>query len=152
MRLLAFIALSSIATGGLTASTTSLQEGEVLFSLKVYPTLSSKCFACHGKDAKKIKGELILTSRKGLLKGGESDKPSVVPGKPMLSPLYLAATREHEPDWTAMPPKENDNLSTSQLTEIKKWIELGAPGPVMNCAPSTMPGKDQGPQPLKEYW
>ena len=94
MRLFAFIALSFIATDGLTASTHSPHQGAVLFSLKVYPLLSSKCFACHGKDPKKIKGELDLTSREGLLMGGESEQPSIVPGKPMLSPLYLAAARD----------------------------------------------------------
>ena len=34
------------------------QEGERLFALKVHSVLSSKCFACHGEDFKKIKGEL----------------------------------------------------------------------------------------------
>ena len=37
------------------------QEGERLFALKIRLILSSKCFACHGEDAKKIKGELSLT-------------------------------------------------------------------------------------------
>ena len=129
MRLFAFIALSFIATDGLTASTHSPHQGAVLFSLKVYPLLSSKCFACHGKDPKKIKGELDLTSREGLLMGGESEQPSIVPGKPMLSPLYLAAARDHEPDWPAMPPKENDSLDSRQVTTLKKWIESGAPWP-----------------------
>ena len=94
------------------------QEGERLFALKVRSILSSKCFACHGEDAKKIKGELDLTSRAGLLKGGESEEPSLIPGKPLKSPLYLAATREHEDDWSVMPPKENDKLSVTQLSAL----------------------------------
>mgnify|MGYP001288358013 CR=1 FL=1 len=105
------------------------QEGERLFSLKVRSILSSKCFACHGEDAKKIKGELDLTSRAGLLKGGESEEPSLNPEKPLKSPLYLAATREHEDDWSVMPPKENDKLSVTQLSVLKRWVELGAPWP-----------------------
>ena len=105
------------------------QEGERLFALKVRSILSSKCFACHGGDAKKIKGELDLTSRDGLLKGGESEEPSLVPGKPLKSPLYLAVTREHENDWSVMPPKDNDKLSEVQLSALKRWIELGAPWP-----------------------
>ena len=63
------------------------QEGERLFALKVHSVLSSKCFACHGEDSKKIKGELNLTSRTGLLKGGESREPSLVPGQPLKSPF-----------------------------------------------------------------
>jgi len=105
------------------------QEGERLFALKVRSILSSKCFACHGGDAKKIKGELDLTSRDGLLKGGDSEEPSLVPGKPLKSPLYLAVTREHENDWSVMPPKDNDKLSEVQLSALKRWIELGAPWP-----------------------
>ena len=105
------------------------QEGERLFALKVRSILSSKCFACHGEDAKKIKGELDLTTRDGLLKGGESEESSLVPGDPLNSPLYLAVTREHEHDWSVMPPKENDKLSEVQISALKRWIELGAPWP-----------------------
>ena len=53
----------------------------------------------------------------------------MVPGKPMASPLYLAATRENKDDWSAMPPKESDKLSPAQLAVLKRWIELGAPWP-----------------------
>ena len=37
--------------------------------------------------------------------------------------LYLAATRLHEDDWPAMPPKENDRLTEDQLAELKAWIK-----------------------------
>ncbi len=129
MRSIISICLAFILAGELAASPNRHKQGERLFSLKVYPMLSSKCFACHGEDPKKVKGNLNLTSRVGLLKGGESEEPSLVPGKPMLSPLYLAATRAHEPDWSVMPPKENDRLSTEQVTTLKQWIELYAPWP-----------------------
>ncbi len=101
-------------------------EGERLFALKVRGILNAKCLACHGESGKKLKGELDLSSRAAMLKGGESEEASVVPGKPLASPLYLAATREHEDDWSAMPPKENDKLTVSQLAVLKRWIELGA--------------------------
>ena len=112
------------------------QEGERLFALKIRLILSSKCFACHGEDAKKIKGELSLTSRAGLLKGGESEEPSLVPGKPLKSPLYLAAGRKHEDDWSVMPPKENDKLSSAQLSALKRWVELGADWPDAKIIPA----------------
>ena len=124
MRFTAILLLSFVCK--VSALADARQEGERLFSLKVRLILSSKCFACHGEDAKKIKGELNLTSRAGLLKGGESEEPSLVPGKPLKSPLYLAATREHEDDWSVMPPKENDKLSATQLSALKRWVELGA--------------------------
>ena len=97
-----------------------------LFSLKIRNVLSSKCFACHGENKNKIKGELDLTSHEGLLRGGESGTPAIRSGKPMHSPLYLAITREHDDDWSVMPPKENDKLSEKQIEEIKIWIETGA--------------------------
>ena len=104
------------------------QEGERLFALKIRLILSSKCFACHGEDAKKIKGELSLTSRAGLLKGGESEEPSLVPGKPLKSPLYLAAGRKHEDDWSVMPPKENDSFQLHNFLHSNvglNWVPLG---------------------------
>ena len=70
-----------------------------------------------------------MRSRAGLLKGGESKEPSIVLGKPLQSPLYLAVTRKHKDDWEAMPPKENDKLSAEQLVYIKNWIAGGAPWP-----------------------
>ena len=129
MPLLLIILLCAIAPGALRAKTSTANDGARLFSLKVYPVLSSKCLACHGRDEKKLKGGLDLTSREGMLIGGESTTPSLVPGQPMLSPLFLASTREHEPDWQAMPPKNSDRLNTGQLAAIKKWIALGAPWP-----------------------
>ena len=62
----------------------------------------------------------------GLLAGGDSEKPSLVVGDALSSPLYLAVTREHEDDWTAMPPKENDKLTPEQISYIKQWINAGA--------------------------
>ena len=62
----------------------------------------------------------------GLLAGGDSEKPSLVVDDALSSPLYLAVTREHENDWTAMPPKENDKLTPEQISYIKQWINAGA--------------------------
>ncbi len=103
-------------------------RAEALFANRVLPLFKEKCFACHGDDPADIRGELIMHSRAGLLKGGENETPSLVPGKPGESPLYLAATRDSE-RWSAMPPKENDKLSTQQLADLRDWIAGGAPWP-----------------------
>ena len=42
------------------------------FTLKVLPLLKAKCFACHGDDPEKIKGELNMLSREGLLRAWRS--------------------------------------------------------------------------------
>ncbi|HEY1172445.1 MAG TPA: PSD1 and planctomycete cytochrome C domain-containing protein [Verrucomicrobiae bacterium] len=105
------------------------EAGEVLFVHRIQPLFKEKCLACHGDDEKKIKGDLDMRTLVGLLKGGESEKPSVIAGKPEESPLYLAATRLHENTWSPMPPKENDKLTPEQLAYLKEWIVAGAPWP-----------------------
>ncbi|KAF0178860.1 MAG: hypothetical protein FD161_1619 [Limisphaerales bacterium] len=103
---------------------------EELFARRIQPLFKEKCLACHGDDPKKIKGGLDMRTLVGLLKGGESEKPSIVPGKPDASPLWLAVTREHEAEnWAAMPPKENDKLTKEQLAWVKEWVAGGAPWP-----------------------
>ena len=102
---------------------------DVLFARKIQPLFKVKCLTCHGDDPEKLKGDLDMRTRAGLLKGGESEEPALIPGKAMASPLYLALTRAHEDDWSAMPPKENDKLSAEQIGYIKEWITAGAPWP-----------------------
>lgn len=99
-----------------------------LLAVRVLPLLKEKCLACHGDDAQKLNGKLDLRSRAGVLKGGASGKPAVVPGKPEQSPLFLAVTRQN-PD-LVMPPKDNDRLSAEQVELIRQWITAGAPWPV----------------------
>ncbi|MBT3914189.1 MAG: hypothetical protein HOF22_13485, partial [Verrucomicrobia bacterium] len=122
--------ISLVVLGFQTAVAAEKVEADLLFARKVLPLFKAKCLACHGEEPKKkLKGDFDMRSRAGLLKGGESEEPSIVPGKPLQSPLYLAVTREHEDDWESMPPKENDKLSTVQVAYIKDWIVGGAPWP-----------------------
>ncbi len=104
-----------------------LSEGRAnrLFTLKVLPLFKEKCFGCHGNDAEDIRGDYNLLTREAMLKGGESEEPSVIPGKPDESPLYQAVLWEGY----EMPPKENDRLTTEETEYIRKWIEAGAPWP-----------------------
>lgn len=140
-RLIATISL--VAIGLQTAVTSEKVEADLLFVRKVLPLFKSKCLPCHGKDPKKkLKGEFDMRSRAGLLKGGESKDPSFVIGKPLQSPLYLAVTREHEGDWEPMPPKENDKLSTVQVSYIRDWIVGGAPWPDVKQIAELLKQKD----------
>ncbi|HUR53706.1 MAG TPA: DUF1549 domain-containing protein, partial [Gemmataceae bacterium] len=103
-------------------------DAEAVFALRVLPVLKAKCFACHGGDAAKVKRGFDLTSRAALLKGGDSGKPGVSPGKPADSPLYKAVVRT-DADFAAMPPKENDKLTDAETRAVKDWIDGGAPWP-----------------------
>ena len=75
---------------------------------------------CHGGD--KIRGDLDLTTRAGLLKGGE-EGPSVIPGKAGESFLMTVLRHEEEP----LMPAKADKLSPDALKKIADWINLGAP-------------------------
>jgi mono/diheme cytochrome c family protein len=101
---------------------------EALYVRRIAPLVAEKCFACHGKDAEKIKAGYDMTAREGFFRGGESGEPAVVAGKPEKSPLYLSVLRDHA-DWEPMPPKEADKLSAEQIGWIKAWIAGGAPWP-----------------------
>ncbi len=104
------------------------EKTETLFVRRIAPLLQEKCLACHGGDAKEIKGRLDLRTRQALLKGGDSEAAAVVAGMPGKSPLFLAVTRKSD-DWSAMPPKDSEKLTEQQLEWVKQWIIGGAPWP-----------------------
>src|SRR5438046_9242846 len=52
------------------------------FEKKIRPVLVERCYECHSARSEKLKGDLRLDNREGMLKGGESGKPSVIPGEP----------------------------------------------------------------------
>ena len=97
------------------------------FSLKVLPLLKSKCFACHGDDPGKIKGDLSLLTRDEMLQGGEESDHVLVPGSAEESDLFIAVTWQN-PD-LEMPPKKNDRLTDEQIGWVRRWIDAGAPWP-----------------------
>src|SRR5438105_15822669 len=68
--------------------------GIEFFEKKIRPVLVENCHPCH--SAAKQKGKLILESRSGLLKGGDTG-PAVTPGEPGKS-LLLKAIRYTDPD------------------------------------------------------
>ncbi|MFG0335538.1 MAG: PSD1 and planctomycete cytochrome C domain-containing protein [Maioricimonas sp. JB049] len=100
-------------------------EAERLFAADVLPLLKAKCLVCHGDDADDLKGALDMRSRAGLLRGGDSEEPAVIPGDPDGSLLYQAIRW----DGLEMPPKENDRLTPEQISRVHTWIAGGAPWP-----------------------
>ncbi len=100
--------------------------GKLDFNKDVRPILSDNCFACHGPDEKKIKGELRLDSHAAAVKGGKSDGPAIVVGKPDQSPI-IARILSHDED-ESMPPKEaaKPKLKPEQVEILRRWIQEGA--------------------------
>jgi hypothetical protein len=92
------------------------------FEKKVRPVLVEHCYQCHSAQAKKVKGGLLLDTRDGLRRGGESG-PALVPGDPDAS-LLLKALRyeDHE-----MPPA--GKLPAAVIADVQNWIRQGAADP-----------------------
>jgi cytochrome c553 len=99
------------------------------FEKKIRPVLVAHCLECHGADPKKIKGDLRLTSRAELLKGGDSG-PAVVPGEPTKSRL-IQAVRYTDED-LKMPP--NGRLKDPEIADLEAWVKAGAVWPVATIA------------------
>ncbi len=93
------------------------------FHANIEPLLSEHCYRCHGE---KEKGGLNLQNREMALKGGDSELPAIVPGKPMESFLLEVVGPDAGDD--KMPPK-GEGLSSGQVAMLKTWIEQGAPMP-----------------------
>jgi hypothetical protein len=101
------------------------REAVEFFEKAVRPVLVERCWSCHGGASKKgkVKGGLNLTSRAGVLAGGDSG-PSAVEGKPEES-LLVRAIRYH--DEPRMPPQRR--LGEVEIQDLSRWVELGLPWP-----------------------
>ena len=100
------------------------KEGLEFFEKHIRPVLVERCYECHSAQAKKVKGKLLIDTKEGLLKGGETG-PAVVPGNIEKSLLIQAIRYSHED--LQMPPK--DALSKAQVASFAQWIKMGAPDP-----------------------
>ena len=107
--------------------------GLEFFEKQVRPLLVARCYECHSAQAKKVKGGLLLDSRAGLLKGGDTG-PAVVPGKPKES-LLIDAVNYGE--LYQMPPKSK--LPAEEIAVLTKWVEMGAPWPEEAVATASSP-------------
>src|SRR5687767_15498804 len=79
-----FVVISGGAARGADAkaqATPSVDPAGVeFFETKIRPVLAESCYSCHSTTSKDLKSKLLLDTRDGLLKGGESELPSIVPG------------------------------------------------------------------------
>jgi hypothetical protein len=98
------------------------KEGLDFFEKKIRPVLVHNCYECHSGDPAKAKGHLLLDTREGMLKGGDSGA-AIVPGLADNSLLIEAIRYEG----LEMPPKEQ--LPDEVVEDFMQWIEMGAPDP-----------------------
>jgi hypothetical protein len=97
------------------------------FESKVRPLLVEHCYQCHSEAAAragKLKGGLLLDTREGVQKGGDSGRV-VIAGNPEES-LLVRAVR-HTDASLEMPPKKR--LSPAEVAALERWVALGIPDP-----------------------
>ncbi|GAB4134877.1 MAG: hypothetical protein Tsb009_00440 [Planctomycetaceae bacterium] len=105
-----------------TAGKKPTAEQVAFFEKKIRPILATKCYSCHSTKAKTLQAGLLLDSRAGLLKGGDSGA-AVVPGKPEKS-LLMDAIKY---DGFEMPP--SGKLPANVIKDFEQWIQMGMPDP-----------------------
>jgi len=86
------------------------------FEKQVAPLLEARCLKCH--NPAKSRGDLDLSTRAALLKGGEAGAV-VAPGQTADSPLF-DKVRDGK-----MPPGQA--LSETEVELLRRWIDAGAP-------------------------
>ena len=138
------IAVFAVAGLGLTLTWDSLQAQkpaatppvQVDFVRDIQPILQTSCYECHG--GKKTKANLRLTSRAGIMTGGESGKV-VIPGNSEQSPIVR---RLLGLDGEDQMPKDGDPLPSAQIALIRAYDWSGRARPALAfSAPGRLSGK-----------
>lgn len=138
----AFLLMDCVGADDAATNPQSDAAGVEFFEKNVRPILVQHCYECHA--AEESNGGLLLDSRNGILKGGDTGT-ALVPGKPESS-LLVTAVRYQNRD-LQMPPQ--NKLSEKDIATLEKWVSIGAPDPrvvdpsaTSGAAPSGMSIKD----------
>ena len=119
--------LLTLANAAAAADTPLTAEQVDFFEKKIRPVLADKCYKCHSETATKIKGGLVLDTREGIRRGGDSG-PAVVPGEVKESILAQAIHYTNK-DFAMPPEKEGGKLPEAVIKDFETWIKMGAPDP-----------------------
>lgn len=115
-----FLVLSLLA--GRAAAAEENAAGVAFFEKHIRPVLVQQCYKCHSESAGKSKGGLLLDTRDGIRKGGETGH-AVVPGD-LEESLILSALRHESFE---MPP--GAKLPDEVIANFETWIRQGAADP-----------------------
>ncbi len=99
-------------------------DGKLRFNQDVRPILSDKCFACHGFDAKKRKGDLRLDTPEGAFAVNDGVQ-AIQPGDLAKSEFWKRINSTDEDDLMP-PPESHKKLTPEEKAIFKRWIEEGA--------------------------
>src|SRR5438132_8195431 len=104
-------AVIALCAQSLVAAESKISASDLqFFEGKIRPIFSDNCYKCHSAGAEKIKGGLLLDTRDGALKGGNTG-PAVVPGNLEKSLLIKAV---HYTDKDLQMPPNDRKLSDAQ--------------------------------------
>jgi len=122
------------------------------FEKRVRPVLVQQCYKCHSASSEKLKGNLYLDTRDGMIQGGDTG-PAIVPGHPEKS-LLITAINYSDQDMQ-MPPKTR--LAANVVADLTRWVQAGAPWPKEAGAVTARPAGPVGvlanyDRLRKEHW
>ena len=95
------------------------------YNLHVKPILSDRCFACHGPDKNKQKGDLRLDLPVAYEKKGDNGRFALVPGSLAKSEVFHRIT-SNDPEYMMPSPESHLSLTAEEKAIIIKWIKEGA--------------------------
>ncbi|WP_114778542.1 DUF1553 domain-containing protein [Botryobacter ruber] len=103
------------------------QVPEVLdYNIHVKPILSDRCYACHGPDKGKRKGDLRLDLQEGFdKKSDESGRKAIVAGSLARSEVYHRIVSS-DPELVMPTPESHLTLTAVEKATLIKWIQDGA--------------------------
>ena len=90
------------------------------FERKIRPILVQHCYECHSAESEELGGQLLLDTRQGLLKGGETGP--VITGIDPKQSLLIQALRY---DGVEMPPDQP--LPEAVIRDFEDWVRRGTP-------------------------
>ncbi len=118
------------------------------FEKKIRSVLESSCYICHSASSRKPQGGLLLDSREGMLKGGNSGQAAITPGDPDRSPL-IKAIRYSDPK-LQMPPA--GQLTAEQIRDFETWVKMGAPDPRSQSAAARAAWQPYDLSEARKFW
>ena len=110
------VAIFTLCASVSIAGETGAIPAKIKFNRDIRPILSSKCFACHGADAKQVKGGLRLDLRENA-----TSSDAIVPGKPAASEL-VRRIRSDDADERMPPEDTHKSLSDVEKDLLASWI------------------------------
>jgi hypothetical protein len=117
------------------------------FEKKIRPVLADKCYKCHSEKSDKVKGGLVLDTREGTRRGGDSG-PAVVPGS-LNDSILIEAIRYSNKDFAMPPEKSGGKLPAAVIADFETWVKMGAPDPRDGAAKVL---KKYGKEDAKHWW